>query len=238
MDFFEGTYYINLDERLDRKEQFERQASELGIIATRFPGIRISEEDLPDRWKKYYEQAPDKNTESWRRSMQSSMGEIGCAYSHKEIIKNAQQIGLKNVLVFEDDCVFLDTWKNNIQSVVDEIISFNNDWDMIYFGGELPGPLQVPEDYATKQLTPSTGGIYCLHAYAVNQRYFHKILSYDPEYCRQIDVMLVNSSGKNYVPKSSMVIQKSNTFSNITNNMTSEHNEAEQIERWNTNIKK
>lgn len=235
MNFFEDIYYINLDERVDRKLLFEDQASELGMIPSRFSGIQIDESEMPSRWKRYYEEAHDKNTEEWRKSKKQTMAEIGCAYSHVEIIKTAKQRNLKNVLIFEDDCLFLDSWSVNIEQVVFEIESMKGDWDIIYFGGELPGNIHI-NNITDNKLIPSQGGIYCLHAYCVNARFFDNILAYDPEFCRQIDVMLVNSSAKNYVPVDIMAVQRSNLLSNITGVMTSEDNELEQKTRWNTNI--
>jgi hypothetical protein len=235
MNFFEEVYYINLDERVDRRCLFETQAAELEIPVTRFSGIHLTECDMPSRWKCYYDEAHDKNTDNWHRSKKQTMAEIGCAYSHIRVIKIAKQRRLKNVLIFEDDCLFLNTWKQNIQSIVNEIKSLENNWDIIYFGGELPGPIQTGPVLNNK-LILSRGGIYCLHAYCVNERFFDTILAYDPEFCRQIDVMMVNTLSQNYLPIDIMVVQRSELLSSITGELSSTNNEKEQIDRWKTNI--
>jgi GR25 family glycosyltransferase involved in LPS biosynthesis len=65
--------YINLDRRIDRRQEFEAEATKLGIQVERFPAI---------------EREP---------------GGIGCTASHLELIKRAKREGLPEILVFEDD---------------------------------------------------------------------------------------------------------------------------------------
>lgn len=68
-----GVYVINLDRRTDRMEDFEKGMAEIELPFKRFSAI---------------ERKP---------------GAIGCGLSHLTIIKEARELGLKNVLVFEDD---------------------------------------------------------------------------------------------------------------------------------------
>lgn len=235
MNFFDDAYYINLDYRIDRKESFEFESKKIGLIANRYPGILYSENDFPEKIKEYYENALDKNTFQWEESKKKKCAELGCAYSHVGIIKEAKAKNLKNVLIFEDDCVFLDSWNENIQDIINEIISFDNNWDLIYFGGAIPGSINFNQN---KKLTEINGGIYCLHAYAVNSRFYDKILSYNPLDCTDthIDIMLMNIPGKNYLPKNIMAVQKGNIFSDITFRVTSSENETELKKMWDKNL--
>ncbi len=73
MDEIDGVFYINLDERTDRRIQIEMELNKLGLKFERFPAIK------------------------------HEFGIIGCGQSHVAVLKLARERGLKNVLVFEDD---------------------------------------------------------------------------------------------------------------------------------------
>ena len=114
LDFFEEVYYINLDSRLDRKELFEKRALEQNIDAIRFSGIIPNDDeyiyDEKDKLKKF---------------------KIGCTLSHQTLVKIAKEKKLKNILIFEDDCVFVDKFKEKAQLCINElknIIAFNLAW--------------------------------------------------------------------------------------------------------------
>ena len=72
-EYFGGVYVINLDRRADRLKDFEAGMATIELPFKRFSAI---------------ERKP---------------GAIGCALSHLAIVKEARTLGLKNVLVFEDD---------------------------------------------------------------------------------------------------------------------------------------
>ena len=69
--------YINLDKRIDRRNEIEGELNELGIDYIRFPAIE------------------NKN------------GALGCSKSNLECVKLAKQNGYKNVLILEDDFTLL-----------------------------------------------------------------------------------------------------------------------------------
>lgn len=69
----DGVFYINLDERSDRRIQIEQELEKIGLKAERFPAIK------------------------------HEFGIIGCGQSHIAVLKLARERRLKNVLVFEDD---------------------------------------------------------------------------------------------------------------------------------------
>ena len=72
-----GVFYINLDERTDRRIQMEQELHKMRIKAERFSAIK------------------------------HEFGIVGCGQSHLAVLKLARDRGLKNVLVFEDDFEFL-----------------------------------------------------------------------------------------------------------------------------------
>jgi glycosyl transferase family 25 len=73
MEVFGGVYVINLDRRADRLKDFEAEMATLELPFKRFSAI---------------ERKP---------------GGLGCSLSHLAVLKEARALGLKNVLIFEDD---------------------------------------------------------------------------------------------------------------------------------------
>jgi len=87
------SFYINLDSRTDRREQFEAECVKMGIVAERFPGVT------------------------------SNICGLGCAYSHRDVIQLAKDRGYPYVVVFEDDFQFLvepDEFHNVITSLPED----------------------------------------------------------------------------------------------------------------------
>lgn len=76
MEPFGGVYVINLDRRTDRLAQITEELARVGLPFKRFTGI--------DR----------------------KPGILGCGLSHLAVLKEAKALGLKNVLIFEDDFTF------------------------------------------------------------------------------------------------------------------------------------
>jgi len=66
-------YYINLDYRVDRRAEMERELETLQMHAIRFPAIA------------------------------HAFGPVGCLQSHLAVLRNARSQGLARVLIFEDD---------------------------------------------------------------------------------------------------------------------------------------
>jgi len=96
--FVDGVFYINMDHRIDRKEQIEWELRKVGLPFERFPGIP------------------------------TSPGIIGCGYSHLAVLKEARQRGYRNVLIFEDDFQFIldktDFW-NYMGKVLEDLPSYD-----------------------------------------------------------------------------------------------------------------
>ena len=84
-----GIYYINLDKRLDRLEQIQSELVKMDISGVRFCAINHIN------------------------------GIVGCGYSHLAVLKTARSLGLKNVLILEDDFEFLVSKSEFQQALVD-----------------------------------------------------------------------------------------------------------------------
>ena len=76
-DLFGGVFVINLDRRVDRMDEIEAELARVELPFERFPAI---------------ERKP---------------GILGCGLSHLAVLKEARRRKLKNVLILEDDFMFL-----------------------------------------------------------------------------------------------------------------------------------
>lgn len=173
LDFFSDVYYINLDSRTDRKKLFEERALIHGIEAKRFSAVQPKMEDC---------QYISANIGDPRRSFK-----VGCTLSHQHIVKEAIANKLQNVLIFEDDCVFREDFRDRAKEYINELR--NIEWDLFYFGGELNAPCKKVSDNLYRI---DDGGVYCTHAYAVNNTFFEKMTKFNANMVEVIDIFLLN----------------------------------------------
>jgi len=154
-DFFDGIFLINLDEREDRlKESINEFAKyDLKPKAFRFPAIKF-------------------NT---RHPM---AGRAGCFSSHRAIIQLAKDNGLKNVLVFEDDFMFLQNPKEVLQKNV-EFLS-KNDWHLFYLGQTTTSEVvEKPLEVVCDGVLRLRGGL-ATHTICYNQSIYDVLLNEIP----------------------------------------------------------
>jgi len=152
-EFFKKGYYINLDRRPDRKEEFEQEMEKYGLggFCERFPGIDAIVE--PDYIKKHYY----------------------CAQTFYNLFQKIYDEGHENVVIFEDDAYFYDepnqlTGNELVQNALDELQNFP-DWDMVYFGGH---PIREV-DIVSKTLMKAPT-ILTLHAVGYKRNVIKRIL--------------------------------------------------------------
>jgi glycosyl transferase family 25 len=173
LNFFDDAYYINLDGSVDRREQFEKNSYESGFKAKRFSAIRPKLEDIPDSIMQGFNHNYPNPSPERDNQLQKLVGELGCSLSHRDVVKEAKDRGLNNVLIFEDDCKFLPEWKSEIEKVTSDLNTL--EWDLIYFGGHLSSPT-IP---ITDNLGSVTGAVWTSHSYAVNRSFFDSLLAVD-----------------------------------------------------------
>jgi GR25 family glycosyltransferase involved in LPS biosynthesis len=164
------SFYINLDHRTDRKEEFLQELKRVDLDGVqRLPGILLTEEENEEITKNGGFTWPEANghLNNLLRSQR------GCTLSHKEAVKKAKENNWKNVLIFEDDCVFIEDIKSELIKV-EEFISTNDDWDMIFLGVNLNGPVEVYNDIFYKL----GANFATAHSYIVNSRFYDNILDF------------------------------------------------------------
>ena len=84
----------------------EEQLNKIGLEAERFPGVEQSE---------------------------TISGYRGSLLSHLTIIKKALDGNLGNILIIEDDCVFVDGFNEKCDMVIDDMINVSPRWDLLFF---------------------------------------------------------------------------------------------------------
>jgi GR25 family glycosyltransferase involved in LPS biosynthesis len=164
-NYFDKIYCINLDRRTDRWEKCKEQFDKLGIEVERFSAV-------------------DGNTENHGLGHPFD-SELAGAISHTRVIEKAKQLGLKNVLVLEDDVVFHDDVQELFEKYAKQL---PKDWDGVLFGGNHVAPTTF-ENRNIVKLQRS----YALHAYAINAKAYDPITNYMNS---QIDESIKRGKGK------------------------------------------
>lgn len=198
LGYFEGVYYINMDSRVDRKEYFEKQARELNIPAKRISAITATDEQATPLYIGHND---------YRRKYK-----MGCTLSHQSIIQIAKDEGLSNCLIFEDDCVFLDSYKEKIELCVAELKDM--EWDLFYLGGE---PNNYCKSVSDNLAQIQNGGVYTTHAYAINNTFYDKVLNVNANQVDTIDILYINYNDtvrKAILSKTLLAIQNT-TYSDL-----------------------
>ena len=145
--FFDAIYCINLDRETGRWESVMRQGEALGIDQRirRFAAI-----ETPDR------------------------PHIGHTLSHRAVVAEAKWLGLKNVLVLEDDVCFSRQTGNELSQSLVELDG--QEWGLLYLGGRRAAPREPGSPHL--QTAP---GLTSLPALAYHHRVYDRILGEVPE---------------------------------------------------------
>lgn len=155
-DFFEQIYCINLKSRSDRWENCVSQFSHLDIL---------------ERIKKTEGTLCAHPALSLKQNAQ-----VGCALSHYNILKEAQKNNYSNILVFEDDFLFLKDKEIVNAQINKSIAELPSDWDVFYLGGFFVKgyDYEATEKYSKNLIKAKT--CFCLHAVSYSKKGVNKIL--------------------------------------------------------------
>jgi hypothetical protein len=145
-DFFEAIYCINLETARRRWDSMCRRFTLLGIA---------------DRVRR----APVLVTPQSHH--------IGCGLSHRSVVEIAQRERLGNVLVFEDDAVFLEDTLELLRKMVTGLAT--QDWNLFYLGGNTQR-VDFDEVPGCRHLRRPRFGVTGIQAVAYNHCIYQKIL--------------------------------------------------------------
>ena len=136
-EFFSKIYCINLDSRTDRWEHAKEEFSKINILdkVERFSAIKHDD------------------------------GRIGVIKSNLEILKIAKANNYDNVLIFEDDVLFINNPIEVLTKSIEDLKKIKN-WSLFYLGANTHNPL-----------TKVTDNLYVLkNAYAAHSFCYNKII--------------------------------------------------------------
>lgn len=185
-EFFKEAFYINLDDRIDRQEHMTKE---------------LSKHNLNNFVKRYSAiKAVEKNPKNCV---------IASGTSHRNIIQYAKDNNLENILIFEDDVFFKDNGIEIIEKSLDSLSKI--EWDVYYFSANIfDNPLNlIDENFLIVH------GCYCVHAYAVHNKAYDRLLKYNPETDVPIDAYITTNSFKKYAAYPLAVSQYDSVSDNI-----------------------
>lgn len=168
-EFFEEAYFINLKDRADRFEHITKE---------------LKRYNLHDFVKPY------EAIKAVPKTPQTCV--IASGTSHKNLIQHAKDANLKNILIFEDDIFFKTNGIEIIEKSLDSLQK--TDWDVFYFSANIfDNPLRLIDEHLL-----SVAGCYCIHAYAVNNKAYDRLLKYIPETDPPFDAYITRNQFQKY----------------------------------------
>lgn len=152
-DYFACTYIINLPERKDRRKAILGELKQIGmpLLAGK---VELFSAVKPKNKLKF-----------------PSIGALGCFLSHYQILSDAAQRKLHNVLIVEDDLLISPLLEEYWEAIQHDLDS--QDWGIVYFGHVEDVPaLPVPH------LVEFTRPLLTSHFYAVNGGVIPRLVEY------------------------------------------------------------
>lgn len=169
-------FIINLTDRPKKKQYMVDQMNKYNLNYNVFNAINGSQLNISS--------LSDSNLIDYTKSMKymnrpMRRGEIGCALSHIFIWNSLLQddTSVKYYLIFEDDAILVENFKNKLEKVLKDIE--NKEWDILYlndncynhFGYECDG-----DDFSATTILPSRIG-YGLYGYIINKKFVEKCIN-------------------------------------------------------------
>ena len=141
---------INLDRRPDRWKKMQLKFARHGISSVRrFAALDGDKLNIPANWE-------------------HTSGAYGCLQSHLRVVREARRLGLPGVLIFEDDVVFDNRFREKFGAYVRQLPP---DWDMLYFGAlHKDEPIKLSDNLARITKANST------YAYALRNTVFDSFI--------------------------------------------------------------
>ena len=117
LDMIDKIYLINMKEDKNRLDIINKKFSKLNLNYQLIEGVN---------GKNIYNEYKDLTS--------ISPGQLGCLLSHINILKDAEKNNYENILIFEDDILFLKKFKYNMHKIFNIILKNEKEFDIIYLG--------------------------------------------------------------------------------------------------------
>jgi glycosyl transferase, family 25 len=154
IEHFDRSYIINLEDRLDRREEVIQEFSQIGI-------------DVPNQSVRFYsaKRLTDKGGFP-------DIGTRGNFTSHRNVLELASKDKLRNVLVFEDDISFRQVETSLEDQIVTQLAL--DEWDIVYFGYLMP----LVTGVQGRLVDFSNQSVMGAHFYAINHDFIDPLLQF------------------------------------------------------------
>lgn len=174
-------FVINMDRCPDRLETSINRIRDAGFKnIERFAAVDASQPGAKeDGWARHGNPPMYKEDDEFF----TYMGKQGCMLSHLDLYKKIIDERIPIAVIFEDDVEFHKDWHRLVPSYW---TSTPRDWDMIYLGCNIEGPVKHDIDITY---------VYCTHAYVVTLQGAERIYNYlltVPTGVYTIDCMFLN----------------------------------------------
>jgi GR25 family glycosyltransferase involved in LPS biosynthesis len=152
-DYFDKTFCINLDKRVDRWTQVQQEFEKVGILdaVERFSALAGKRECVPGK----------------------GMGRHGLLRSVQACLTRAREEGAKHCLIFEDDVTFVQPRK-----MIDQIIAELDqapEWDLFYLGALLRRQNEFKK-VSDHLFSVHRQGLSCAHAWVCPAKHYDEII--------------------------------------------------------------
>lgn len=161
-EYVSEAWYINLDDRPDRKQHMDKELSKYGLenFVQRYSAVKAE-----------------------IRTPQNCV--IASGTSHRNLIQYAKDKNLDNILILEDDIFFKNDTVHLLEQSLKSLFK-RDDWDIYYVNANIfDNPLNLIDDNLLR-----INGCYCVHAYIIPARAYDKMLEYNPEVHPPIDAWI------------------------------------------------
>lgn len=193
-DISKNIYVINLKEREDRLDHIKKELSKISCEHYKiFEGVDGSKIINNTRFKN---------------------GMYGLILTYIKIYDEWKKTNSENILIIEDDCVFLENFNSDLEVYLNNI---PNNWEMMYFGGNhnyhMGNVTHKINDYCIK-----LNNTYTAHCVLLKDYVFEDLINNLKSFNIENDVMLAGLQKKYnaYSPIKTMTKQLNN-YSNIEN---------------------
>lgn len=135
MEYIDSIYFINLDHRTDRLEQFQEEMKRMGFPQEKI--TRIEAVSTPN------------------------IGVLGCAYSHIKTITSFLESSSKYCMIFEDDFLFT-VDKHYCSFLLKHLFKTNSTFDIVMMGGKIMKEESISNPFLYRVLDAQTTSGYIL----------------------------------------------------------------------------
>jgi len=170
--FFDQIIVINLERSIRRKQMVEDQLNKFDLKYHFFPAFdsklitNPSLKSLTRKPMKAFSFGSDKRAK-W------SEGALCCAFSHSAVIKYAQMLDLKGILVLEDDVIISNDFTDRLK-LLEEV---PDDAQVIYLGAiAYDNKLSKKYQISKHVWNVSKMGFYGMHAYIITRAGYKPVL--------------------------------------------------------------